>query len=132
MKLASYGLRRIEVVIYTRGKLWGLASVVFRGAWTQTRQARFHLVQRSISSSREHSQQLTYSLLGLGGDSSAGALDGASSVTEELGVDSEERVVSLSLGLLDAVLVGLSVLVVRGMVLRLCHPFSISYADYIK
>ena len=98
----------------------------------QTRQADRIPVQRSISSSRERSQQLTYSLLSLLGNGGASALDGASSVAEELVVDSEERAVSLSLGLFDAILVGFLVLVMGRMVLRLCHPFSIYYADYIK
>ncbi len=114
------------------GQVGGLALCVLRSRWTQTRQTDLIPVQRSISSSRERSQQLTYSLLSLLGDGGAGSLDGASSVTEELGVDTEERAVSLSLGLLDAVLVGFFVLVVGRMVLRLCHPFSIYYADYIK
>ena len=48
-------------------------------------------------------------------------LDGSTSVSEELGVDSLERSVSLSLGLLDTVSVSLSVLIVVCMVLTLCH-----------
>ena len=72
------------------------------------------------------------SLGGLLGESRLGSLDGASGVAQELGVDSEERRISLPPGLLDAVPVGLLVLVVVRMVLRLCHPFSIYYADYIN
>ena len=75
---------------------------------------------------------MTYSLFGLLGEGSAGALDGASGVADELWVDAHLRDVSLSLGLLDAVSVGLLVLVVVRVVLRLCHPLSIYYADYIK
>ena len=76
--------------------------------------------------------QLWGSLGGLLGLSFAGALDGASGVAQELGVDTHGGSVSLSLRLLDAVPVGLLVLVVVRVVLRLCHPFSIYYADYIK
>ena len=76
---------------------------------------------------------MTYSLLSLLGNRGACALLSASSVTDEFGVDAGERRVSLPLGLVDAVPVGLLVLVVSRMVLRLCHPFlSIYYADYIK
>ena len=76
---------------------------------------------------------MTYSLLSFLRDRGTCALLGASSVTDEFGVDAEKRCVSLPLGLVDAVLVGLLVLVVSRMVLRLCHPFlSIYYADYIK
>ena len=75
---------------------------------------------------------MTYSLLSLLDDSGAGSLLGASLVAEELWVDTLETGVSLSLGLVDAVSVGLLVLVVRSVILRLCHPFSIYYADYIK
>ena len=72
------------------------------------------------------------SLGGLLGNCSAGALHGTSAVAEELGVDALEGSVPLALGLLDAVAVGLLVLVVVRMVLRLSHPFSIYDADYIK
>ena len=76
---------------------------------------------------------MTYSLLSLLGNRGACALLCASGVTDEFGVDAEKRSVSLPLGLVDAVPVGLLVLVVSRMVLRLCHPFlSIYYADYIK
>ena len=72
------------------------------------------------------------SLGGLLGKSSTGALGGTSAVAEELGVDALKGSVPLALGLLDAVAVGLLVLVVIRMVLRLSHPFSIYDADYIK
>ena len=81
---------------------------------------------------RLHFSLLTYSLFGLLGEGGARSLDGASGVADSLGVDAHLRDVSLSLGLLDAVPVGLLVLVVVRVVLRLCHPFSIYYADYIK
>ena len=73
-----------------------------------------------------------YSLGGLLGDSSSGTLLRASSVTDDLGVDADLRCVSLSLGLVNAVSMGLLVLVVRSVVLRLSHSISIYYADYIK
>lgn len=66
-----------------------------------------------------------YSLRCLGVNGGAGSLLGASLVAEELRVDSLKRSVSLSLGLVNAVSVGLLVLVMGGMILRLCHPFSI-------
>ena len=66
------------------------------------------------------------------GEGSHSALDGTSSVTEELRVDTFERRISLALGLRDAVAMGLLVLVMVSVVLRLCHPFSIYDADYIK
>ena len=46
---------------------------------------------------------------------------GSSSVAEELGVASLERLVSLSGGLLNTTSVGFAALVVCGMVLRLRH-----------
>ena len=70
------------------------------------------------------------SALGLFGLSAS--LESTSSVADELGVHTEEGSVSLSLGLVDAVFVGFLVLVVSSVVLRLCHPFSIYYADYIN
>ena len=74
-----------------------------------------------------------YSLLSaLGLFSLSASLESTSSVADELGVHTEEGSVSLSLGLVDAVFVGFLVLVVSSVVLRLCHPFSIYYADYIK
>ena len=48
-------------------------------------------------------------------------LNGSSPVSEELGVDTLERGVSLSLGLSDSISVSFSVLVVVRMVLALCH-----------
>ena len=48
-------------------------------------------------------------------------LDGSTSVSEELRINTLEGSVSLSLGLLDSISVSLSVLVVVGMVLTLCH-----------
>ena len=52
--------------------------------------------------------------LGLGGEVT---LDDSSHVSDEFWVDSLERLVSLSLWLLDAIAVSLLVLVVSGMVL---------------
>ena len=63
------------------------------------------------------SRTLADSLLG-GGELHLG---GSTLVSEELRVHSLERCVPLSLGLVDSVLMGLLVLVVSGMVLRLCH-----------
>lgn len=77
-------------------------------------------------------KQSLYSLRSLLGSGDLGSLKCSSSVAEELGVHTNKGSVSLSLGLVDAVSVGLFVLVVRSVVLRLCHPFSIYYADYIK
>lgn len=48
-------------------------------------------------------------------------LNGSASVSEELGINTLERSVSLSLGLLNSVSVGLSGLIVICMVLALCH-----------
>ena len=48
-------------------------------------------------------------------------LDGSSSVSEVLGIDTLERSVALSLGLSDSISVSFSVLVVVGVVLALCH-----------
>jgi hypothetical protein len=49
------------------------------------------------------------------------ALDCSSSVSEELGIDSLERSVSLSRLLYDSISVSLEVLIVIGMVGFLCH-----------
>lgn len=54
-----------------------------------------------------------------GTDSLLGTLLGVSLVTDELGVNTAERGVSRSLGLLDTVTVSLAALVVVGVVLRL-------------
>ena len=54
-----------------------------------------------------------------------GALLGESLVAEELGIDALERGVAVVLGSLDAVAMGLLVLVVVGVILRLGH-FSFS------
>ena len=78
------------------------------------------------------SSVLRYSLGGLLGDGGASALDGASGVADSLRVHAEGGAVSLTNGLLDTVAVSLLVLVMVSVVLRLCHPFSIYYADYIK
>ena len=65
-----------------------------------------------VRQTRLHFSLLTYSLFGLLGESGARTLDGASGVADSFGVDAHLRYVSLSLGLLDAVPVGLLVLVV--------------------
>ncbi len=49
------------------------------------------------------------------------SLNSSSSVSEELGIDTLERGVSLSSGLGDSISVSFSVLVVVGVVLALCH-----------
>ena len=47
--------------------------------------------------------------------------NGSTSVSKELGINSLEGSVSLSLGSLDTISVCLSVLIMVGMVLALCH-----------
>ena len=59
------------------------------------------------------------------------SLDGSTSVSQEFGVDSLQRAVSLSLGLVNTVAVSLPVLVVGRMVLGLSH-FNYSNTEYIK
>lgn len=79
------------------------------------RPSKLQPIQRSISYSEMNSSDL-YSLLG--GDGFLGSLLRASGVTDELGVDTGERCVPLSLDLVNAVSMGLLVLVVRSVVLR--------------
>ena len=71
-------------------------------------------------------------LLSFLGEGETGAFQSPSSIAEELWVNALETGVSLSLGLVNAVFVSLLRLVMSRMILRLCHPFSIYYADYIK
>jgi hypothetical protein len=62
------------------------------------------------------------SSLGDGGSSLLNHMfNGSTSVSKELGVYTLERSVSLSFGSLDTISVCLSVLIVVGMVLALCH-----------
>ena len=115
------------------GMAWARLSGVSGGRPAVLASKRTAPVKASgLAAARHDSSQLTNSLLSLLGKGLAGALLGTSSVAQEFWVDAEEGGVSLSSGLLDAVSVGLSGLVVRRVVLRLCHPFSIYYADYIK
>ena len=54
-------------------------------------------------------------------------LDSSSPVSEELGVNTLESGIALSLGLSDSVSVSFSVLVVVGVVLALCHLTNIPF-----
>lgn len=62
----------------------------------------------------------------LGSQHSGGTTQSVSVVSSELGVHVSQRSVSVSLRLLDTVLVGLLVLVVVGVVLRLSHFLTVS------
>lgn len=61
-----------------------------------------------------------------------GALLGESLVAEELGIDALERWVAVVLGSLDAVAMGLFVLVVVGVVLRLGHFSFLEFLLVLK
>lgn len=62
----------------------------------------------------------------LGSQHLGGTTQSVSVVSSELGVHVSQRSVSVSLRLLDTVLVGLLVLVVVGVVLRLSHFLTVS------